>query len=178
MGEPESELYRGARLTKALDWRRTSRPDLTVTEMTFLDRSAAVRDAEHDAADEQQRTAARSRRRTRMLVTGVAGLLVAALVAGLLALNQQWRREDADLAAAAAEASRVDNAARSATVIDQAFLLALEANRLHDSPESRAAVAELLSTHPALIRSMVLPTAVHGLAVSPDGKVLAGGRGR
>ena len=88
------------RLTKALDWRRTSRPDLTVTEITFLDRSAAVRDAEHDAADEQQRTAARSRRRTKMLVTGVAGLLVAALVAGLLALNQQWRREDADLAAA------------------------------------------------------------------------------
>ena len=113
-----------------------------------------------------------------MLVTGVAALLVAALVAGLLALNQQWRREDADLAAAAAEASRVDNAARSTTVIDQALLLALEANRLHDSPESRAAVAELLSTHPALIRSMVLPTACPQSRGQPGCKVLAGGRGR
>ncbi len=119
----------------------------------------------------------RTRRRTRLLVTGVAALLVAALVAGLLAVRQQQQREAADLAAVVAEASRVDDASRNAPDVDQALLLAVEANRLHDSPDTRAVIADLLSEHPALIRSLSVPDAVQALAVSPDGTTLLVGEG-
>ena len=119
----------------------------------------------------------RTRRRTRVLVTGVAGLLVAALVAGLLAVRQQQQREAADLAAVVAEVSRVDQASRNAHDVDQALLLALEANRLHDSAETRAVIADLLSGHHALIRSLVVPGAVQALALSPDGTTLMAGEG-
>jgi hypothetical protein len=176
MGEPDSELYRGARLTTALEWRSTSPPDLTSTEAAFLDRSAAVRDAERTAATLQQRNQARAHRRTRLLVTGVAALLVAVLVTGLLVVRQQGQREAADLAATIAEASRVDDA-RNTPDVDLALLLAVEAHNLHDSADTRAVLADQLSACPALIRSMALPSPVHGLAVSPDGGTVLVGSG-
>ena len=39
MGRPDSELYRGARLAQALEWRDQAQPDLTPTEQAFLDTS-------------------------------------------------------------------------------------------------------------------------------------------
>ncbi len=137
MGRPDSELYRGSRLTQALDWQHHRHPDLTPTESDYLDAGASARDAERLAATEHARHQARTRRRTRLLITGVAALLVAALVAGVLAMRQQRQREAADLAAAVAEASRVDDASRAAPNVDQALLLALEAYRVHDSPSTR-----------------------------------------
>jgi len=177
MGEPDSELYRGARLTTTLDWRSTAHPDLTVTEAAFLDQSAAARDAERAAATKHHRNQARARRRTRLLVTGVAALLVAVLVASLLVVRQQAQREAADLAATVAEARRVDDAARSTTDVDRALLLAIQAHGLYDSAETRAVLADLLSARPALIRSLAMPTPVHALAVSPDGATLLVGSG-
>jgi DNA-binding SARP family transcriptional activator/WD40 repeat protein len=50
MGRPDSELYRGARLAQALDWRQRAHPDLTLTERAFLD-------AGHDLADTERRAA-------------------------------------------------------------------------------------------------------------------------
>ena len=70
MGRPDSELYRGARLTHALDWQRTAGADLTPTETQFLDTGSAVRDAEQRAAEQQARHRKRVRRRTRLLVAG------------------------------------------------------------------------------------------------------------
>ena len=177
MGEPDSELYRGTRLSKALGWRSTTQPDLTLTEIAFLDRSAAVRDMEQAVAEERQRHQARARRRTRLLVTGVAALLVAVLVAGLLVVRQQEQREAADLATAIAEAGRLDDAARNAPDVGRALLLAVEAHKLHDSADTRAVLADLLAHHAALIRSVTVPGPVQALAVSPDGSTLLVGAG-
>jgi WD40 repeat protein len=177
MGRPDSELYRGARLTRTLDWRRTAGPDLTATESAFIDAGVAVRDGQEWAAEQQARQQVRTRRRTRVLVTGVAGLLIVALVAGLVAMRQQQQREAADLAAVVAEASRVDEASHNAPDVVQALLLALEANRRHDSPETRAVLADLLSGQHALIRSLSVPNPVQSLAVSPDGATLMVGEG-
>ena len=37
LGHPDSELYRGARLARALDWRARAQPDLSDVERAFLD---------------------------------------------------------------------------------------------------------------------------------------------
>ena len=177
MGRPDSELYRGVRLAQAQDWQQSSHPELTVPETDFLTNSVAVRDAQEAAASVQARHQARARRRTRLLVTGVVGLLVAALVAGVLAVRQQAQREAADLATRTAEASRVDDAAANAAELDRALLLAVEANRLQDSPQTRAVLAGLLSSNPALIGSIATEQPVQGLAVSPDGQTLLVGVG-
>ena len=50
MGRPDSELYRGARLAQALDWRDRAQPDLTPTEQAFLDAGGTLVDAERQAA--------------------------------------------------------------------------------------------------------------------------------
>ena len=177
MGRPESELYRGARLTHALDWQRTAQPDLTPTETQFLDVGSAVRDAERRAAEQRARHRTRSRRRTQLLVTGVAAMLVAAVVAGMLAVRQQRESEAADRAAAVAESRRIDDASATTPFVDKALLLAIEAVRVDDSPETRAVLTDLLSGHPALIRSVPTDEPVQAVAVSPDGATLMVGEG-
>ncbi len=177
LGRPDSELYRGIRLDRAVDWRRRCNPELAPVERSFLDAGVAARDtARHD--DERRiRQQVRVRRRNRLLVLAAVVLLVSAAVAGVLAVRQQGQREEADRAALAAQAHRVDEVARAAPEVDRALLLAVEANRLDDSPDTRAAVAGLLSDHQTLIRSVVTDGAVPALAVSPDGSTLLVGQG-
>ena len=59
LGRPTSELYRGARLEAALEWRTTTSPDLTEAEQAFLDASVA------EAARERDQLAARARAQAR-----------------------------------------------------------------------------------------------------------------
>ncbi len=183
MGRPDSELYRGTRLRKALEWSDTraagtvdipggTDPDLTPVERAFLTASVETRDAEARAAQEIAREQAHHRRRTRALVASGAALLVVALIAGLLAVRQQHERQAADLAAAIAEAKRVDDASRAEPAFDISTLLALQANRIQDSPETRRAVAAEVTDHPALLRSIPLRDQAESLAPSPDGQSL------
>ncbi len=177
MGRPDSELYRGIRLDQTLAWWRNADPDLATAEVDFLEASVAARDADRRDVEQRARQQRHIRRRNRWVVVGGAAILIAATVAGVLAVHQQRQREQADLAAQVAEARRVDDASRAAPEVDQALLLALEANRLHESTETRAVVADLLSGHPALIRSLVARDTVHALAASPDGSTLLVGEG-
>ncbi len=189
MGRPDSELYRGARLRQALEWRSAHRsgpgasgtaepadPDLTAIERDFLAAGAEAEDLQKRAADEQARQQTRTRRRTGMLVSGGVALLIVALVAGVLAVRQQHQREAADLAAAVTEANRIDDAARAAPAFDTSALLALEGNRIHDSVDTRQVLTDLLVAHPALIRSLPTQQPVQSLAVSPDGRTLLVGQ--
>ena len=184
MGRPDSELYRGSRLRQALEWQHNrvqqredsttgpSDPELTRVESDFLRAAAAVRAIDERLAMEQSRRQGQTRRRTRLLITGLAMMLATALVAGLLAVRQQREREAADLAAAVAEATRIDNASRTSTGFGTAMLLALEANHIQDSPDTRGVVTDLLTSHPALIRTLAIDSPVESLAVSPDGRSL------
>ena len=69
------ELYRGARLASALDWAADHEPELNATERAFL--------------DDGRRASGRAQRRLRAVLAGVASLLVLAVIAGVVALDQR-----------------------------------------------------------------------------------------
>ena len=94
MDRPQSELYRGTRLTRTLEWRDRARPDLSDTETAFLEASAALSESELRAAQELVRRERRVNRRLRGALTGVAVLAVLALVAGVLAVRSSNLAED------------------------------------------------------------------------------------
>jgi WD40 repeat protein len=152
-------LYRGARLSGALEWRAAHEDQMNDSERAFL---AASRSA-----------AERAQRRLRLVLGGVSVLLVAALIAGLVALDQ---RGNARTKARAAEAQRLGAQALSEKALDRALLLARQALALDDSFATRST---LLS---ALLRS---PAAIHvqrgdggrmlSVAVAPDGRTVVTG---
>ncbi len=51
MGRPDSELYRGARLSRVLEWRDRATPDLNACETDFLAASSALSESELRAAE-------------------------------------------------------------------------------------------------------------------------------
>jgi WD40 repeat protein/class 3 adenylate cyclase len=165
IGRDPGELYRGARLAAALDW-AGGRVDLTAEERAFLEASGA-------AQERELREARRRARRLRVLLAGVAVLLVLALGAGSVALLQ---RQNARRSAILAQSGRL--AAQSREVAgahpDLALLLALEGERLHSSVDTRGALLGALE-HASRIRAWLqgFDAPVNGAAFSPDGKLLA-----
>lgn len=158
-----SELYRGARLSAALDWSAARGADLNELERDFLaqSRQASERDAER-----QRRT----NRRLRSLLIGTALFLVVALIAGALALVQRGNAQERariasarELAAAAVANLDVDP--------ERSILLALEgvdATREADRsvvPEAEEALHRALKQSRAVLRV----GEGGGLAISKDG---------
>ena len=74
-GRDPGELYRGVRLTGALDWAREHHADLNELERAFLEASRAT--AEHEVAEARRRAEreARTSRRLWGLLAGLAGVL-------------------------------------------------------------------------------------------------------
>ena len=165
LGRPESELYRGVRLARALDWQEHTRTTLTDTERAFLDSARRSAEAEERSAAERARVQARLIRRLRLVLTGAVALLVLALAAGGVAgIQTSHARTNAATARAAqdsAEANAVSAEARQAGIraaatsdIDESVLLAAAALRLEDSPSSLSSLTRVLARHPALIDSV------------------------
>jgi WD40 repeat protein/class 3 adenylate cyclase len=169
-GREASEVYRGARLSAALDWAATRGPDLNEQERDFLSESRQASDRE---AERQRRT----NRRLRGLLVGTAVFLVVALVAGGLALVQRGRAQD--------EAVRAENQARIATARELAAaavanldvdpersillaLAAVDATWKADQPVVRQAEEAL---HRSLEESRVVLTVPQGgsVAISDEG---------
>jgi hypothetical protein len=174
-GRDPGELYRGARLTGALDWAATHDTDLNQLEREFLDGSRAA--AEREVADARQRAEreAHTSRRLRGLLAGLAGVLVLALVAGGLALSLRGR---AQRQALVANARRLGAQALLEDDLDRSLLLARQGVALDDSLETRS---DLLA---ALLRSPAAKAVLHGdldgigaLGLSRDGRLLAVGSG-
>ena len=105
LGRPDSELYRGVRLTQALQWRERADTRLTATEIAFLDASERNEQSERRAEQVRARAQARLIRRLRVVLAVAVVLLVVALSAGLTAFQQQDRAERHAAAATAAETS-------------------------------------------------------------------------
>jgi WD40 repeat protein/DNA-binding SARP family transcriptional activator len=173
MGRPDSEVYRGTRLASALEWRAQASPDLTDTEQEFLDAGRRLADAE-------EYTATVHARRLRGLLTGVALLSVAALIAAGIAVNQRYdavrqRNEAVTLALAAASrgvaasngglalALAAESSAATPAGQLQATAALIEARRVFDQNPAQP-VREPLTGHTG---------AVVALAFSPDGDQLA-----
>ena len=151
------ELYRGARLASALDWAATHDPELSGTERAFLDAG--------------RHAAGRAQRRLRLVLAGVASLLVLAVIAGLVALDQ---RGAARAEATTAAAQRLGAQALTDTELDRSLLLARQGVALDDSPQTRGNLLAALLRSPAAIG--VLHSGgprVNALDLSPDGRTLA-----
>ncbi len=113
LGRPDDELYRGARLAAAREWRTRTHPVLAPVEDDFLTTATATADAE------RLRQVRRNRQLRGALVAAIA-LLAIAFVAGTLAgLNgrraqNEAARASAEAGRASAVASRADAAAMEA----------------------------------------------------------------
>jgi WD40 repeat protein/DNA-binding SARP family transcriptional activator len=170
-GRDPGELYRGARLAGALDWARDHHADLNDLERRFLEASRAA--AEREVADARRRAdrEARTSRRLRGVLAGLAAVLVLALVAGGLALAQRGRAERAALGA---DARRLGAQALLQGDLDRSLLLAAEAVRLDDSIDTRSALLSSLLRSPQAIRVLRGGgNRLQGLALSRDGGTLA-----
>ncbi|MEV0285420.1 BTAD domain-containing putative transcriptional regulator [Kribbella sp. NPDC050820] len=180
LGRPDSELYRGTRLVKALEWQATGRAALTATEQDFLAEGKRLSEAELRAAEDQARHQLRVNRRLRAALSTAAVLLVGALIAGFVAVDQADRADrqagTAQQLAIAADAQRVGAQAQLSEDISLSLLLATAGLRLHDSPATRVNLLSVLGKHPQLVRSA--PAAggyLEGIELSPDGRLLASG---
>ena len=134
-GREPGELYRGGRLEAAEEWSSEHGEDLNEIEADFLAASAQQRDAEIEAE-------ARSTRRLRRSLAGVAVVAALALVTSVLAFQQRGQaNESADEAeqnAALAEEQRL-LAEEQALVAEEQSAIALSNAEL---AENNAATAE------------------------------------
>lgn len=166
-GHDPGDLYRGARLTGALDWAGQHSDELTPIERRFL--TASRRHADHTA------------RRLRALLAGVVLLVLAALVAGAIALVE---KERAASEARLALARQLDAEAANEPRLGLALLLAREAITLEQSPQTESLLLATLQHSPGgFVRRFALggpPLCCDGLApaapplaLSPDGRTFA-----
>jgi DNA-binding SARP family transcriptional activator/WD40 repeat protein len=177
MDRPESELYRGMRLTRTLEWRDRARPDLSDTETAFLEASAVLAESEQRAAQERVRRERRVNHRLRGALTGVAVLAVLAVVAGVLAVRSADRAEgDRDLARDAAdlaEARRAGAVALEHEDLSTALLLALAALQVDTSARAWDNLTAVLMRSPSLLSHRGPRAFFVDLTASPDGALLA-----
>jgi WD40 repeat protein/DNA-binding SARP family transcriptional activator len=163
-GRDAGELYRGVRLTAALDWASDHTLELNRTEREFLEAGRLTSARE----EERQR---RANRRLRASLLAVLVLLTLAVAAALLALEQ---RSHAREQATAAEAQRLGAQALIEPTLDRSLLLAREGVNLDDSPATRSnLLAALLRSPAALAVAHASGTRVLDEALSPDGRTLA-----
>jgi WD40 repeat protein/DNA-binding SARP family transcriptional activator len=153
------ELYRGARLVSALDWGSTHDSDLNETERDFL--------------AESQATSERAQRRLRAVLAGISALLVVAVIAGVVALQQRANARDE---AITADAQRLGSRALVEDDLDRALLLARQGLALDDTAQTRGNLLAALLKSPATIGVLRADAErILTAALSPDERALAVG---
>lgn len=195
MGRPQSELYRGARLVRTLEWRDRTAPDLNETEAGFLNASAALAESEVHAAEVRLAEQRRANRRLRGALAGVAALLALTMVAGLVAVRSADRAAS-ERDAAAHERDRAEQAANLADArragaqgvlhedIATGLLLAVEGVQADDSAQAWENLGSTLTRAGALsvVRDVGELLGEPGTAWMPsvsasaEGNVVAGNR--
>ena len=176
-----SHLYRGARLAAALE--RVDLSRVGADERTFLDISIAARD--RDRSRERRRL-----RRTQTLLVATAALLVVALVAALVAVDQRAEaRHNANEAQAStklatgervgAELRRIALEARTVAPgqPDLGLLLAAEVAQRRPGTESDSALLAALQANPSIDRLIDLgfreDDRIHDVAGTVSGLLIA-----
>ena len=158
-GRDRSELYRGARLAAALDWAATHTAELNATERDFLDESRAASES--------------AQRRLRAVLAGVASLLVLAVIAGLVALEQRGTAREQ---AVAADAQRLGARALAEDDLDLGLLLARQGVALDDSVQTRGSLLAALLKSPAALGVLRGDgERMTNVVLSPDQRTLAAG---
>jgi WD40 repeat protein len=163
LGREPGALYRGARLAGASDWAATHDAELNELEREFLAASSMAELGEIEATR-------RRNRRLRVLVAMLAVILLAALLAGGLALVQ---RQHARTAATDAEAQRLGAQALVQKDLDRSLLLAREGVELDDSLVTRGNLLAALLRSPAAIGVLrPLPGRLLHIDSTPNGRFL------
>ena len=158
-GRDAGELYRGARLTSALEWWADHEADVNAPERAFLAASRAASE--------------RERRRLRTALAGVAALLALSVIAGLVALAQRGNARDE---ATAADALRLGSRALVEPDLDRALLLARQGVALEDTAQTRGNLLAALLKSPAAIGILRADSErILTAALSPDERILAVG---
>ena len=167
-GRPQEELYRGARLSAVLDWAAGAPLDLAPVERQFLEASRERAEGELRAAREAAAREKAARRRTRRLAAGLAAGLVVALVTTGLAIRSS---RDAGTASIVADAGRLATLAETTEVVDVSLLLAVQAMRLTDLPETRSTLLSSVVGHGRAERVAAVPHRINRLMLGPAGTV-------
>ena len=164
-GQDPAELYRGARLSAALDWTTEHTLELNELEREFVNASRV--ENERELVEQHRRN-----RRLRLLLAGAVGLLALAMAAGVVALAQ---RASAKKQARVALARELGAEAVSEPRIDRAMLLAREAVNLDDSRRTAGTLLATLLRTPAAIGTFSSPITdrPQTVTLSPDGRTLA-----
>ena len=161
-----AELYRGARLSAALEWTAHHATQLSQREREFLNASRAYNE--------------RQLRRLRILLAGVAVLLAVAVAAGIVAFVQ---RQDARNTARAAKSRALAGESEAQLGVDpeRSILLAAAAVRDTPTPEALFALRRALDVSP-LRRRLASGGPWQGIlggeqfvSYSPDGRQIAEG---
>jgi class 3 adenylate cyclase/WD40 repeat protein len=161
-GRDPGDLYRGARLAVALEWRSGHELELNPTERGFLDAGRAA--------------AERAQRRLRVLLAGVAALLAVAVAGALVAVHQ---RSAARSEAQAAEAQRIGAQALTDPDLDRSLLLARHGVALDDAPATRSNLLAALVRAPAATGVMhAVGNPLTAIDVDSDGRTVAVGDSR
>jgi DNA-binding SARP family transcriptional activator/WD40 repeat protein/energy-coupling factor transporter ATP-binding protein EcfA2 len=158
-GHDAADLYRGARLSAALELPVT---ELTGPEREFLEASRAE-------ADRELRRQRSHNRRLRASLAGAFVLLAAAVVAGAVALHKS---HTAAAEARAALAGQLGAEAEVEPRIDRAMLLAREALRIDRTNETKGTLLATLLRSPAALATYTLPidSRPQNIAVDPHGR--------
>ncbi|WP_191278919.1 nSTAND1 domain-containing NTPase [Nocardioides flavus (ex Wang et al. 2016)] len=178
LGRPDSELYRGVRLTRAVDWCSGTGASLTAVERAFLSASQARAEVEEQSAAVRAREQARLISRLRQVLAGALVLLVLAVVGGVVAIAQRDRADDNAAAAQASEiqavARRAGASALVASDIDTSLLLAVAGMRLDPSTGTHNSLLAAITRRDHLVQSHAVEgTLALALDVSGDGRLAA-----
>ncbi len=143
-GRPGDDLYRGARLQAALEWRDASPRGLTDVESAFLDAASTRASAEQTLLSERARRDRRQNRRLRTLLAVAGGLIMLLAGAGSVAVLSS-REATAQRDSAAIEALVGTALALRMSERDVSALLAAEAyRRWPDEPRTRSGLMGVL----------------------------------
>ncbi|SOC53571.1 BTAD domain-containing putative transcriptional regulator [Ornithinimicrobium cerasi] len=180
MGRPDSELYRGVRLARAVEWRDRSGTDLNAVEREFLVASETAYRSELDRERAEATRQARVNRRLRGLVAVVAALALVAATVGAFAVREAGRAdEQADVAEQRALEARAHELAASAVgAIDSdpslAKLLAVSAATTAPMGLQATSALHRVWAADATTSRDTLPWGETGwVALHPDGRLLA-----
>ena len=158
-GRDPGELYRGAKLAAALDWSTSHAPELEALERAFLDESRAA--------------GTRSQRRLRAVLAGVGALLVLAVLAGLVALQQRGSARDK---ATVADAQRLGSRALAENDLDRSLLLARQGVGTRRQPADARQPARRAEQEPRRNRRHARRRRAHLGARAQPGRGHVGGR--
>lgn len=187
MGRPDSELYRGTRLSRTLEWRDRAAPDLNDSETSFVAASIALSETEQRAAETRIAHERRVNRRLRTALGSVGVLLVVALVAGVTAVRTadqaQKNQKSAERSAVLADARRASAQAPLHENLATGLLLAVAALDVEPTAQARENLGAVLAKAGplALVRDIGEAVGrpgtawIESSAASPDGAFVAAG---